>query len=121
MAARDFGPWTYTDELGVHFVRRADKFLTSQQLTDGTPKVGGSTAATLTPYTPIPKNVRPRAAYVSEASTGYRATVVCYSADAPLLGASPPTINVRDAGGTSHTCSVDNQRGERRRVIRRSQ
>jgi hypothetical protein len=38
---------------------------------------------------------------------------VVYDTSAPLWGASPPTINLRDAGGTSHTCSVDAKIGER--------
>lgn len=103
MAQRDLGPWTYTADDGRAFVRRADKFLTGQLDTDDNPIVGGASAATLTPYEPMPANFRPRMVACS-GSGGYKARVVIYDPTtfASALAGSL-TINVRDASGTSHS------------------
>ena len=104
MAARDLGPWTYTADDGRTFVRRADKFITSQGTGDPVvPYVGGASAATLAPYEPIPRNLKPRRLYCS-GSGGYKASVVIYDLAVYTAAlATPITLNVRDAGGTSHS------------------
>lgn len=112
MAARDLKPWTYTTDTGGDYVRRSDAFIHTQVDGSSNVKVGGASAASLTPYVSFPRGWRPRRAYVSS-TDGYKGSVVVYDTSAPLWGASPPTINLRDAGGTSHTCSVDAKIGER--------
>jgi hypothetical protein len=102
MAARDLGPWTYTADDGRTFVRRADKFITGQTVGDpAVAKVGGDTAAALTPYEPMPKNLKPRGLYCS-GSGGKKAFVVIYD-QATYAAAleTPITLNVRDGGGSS--------------------
>jgi hypothetical protein len=114
MAARDLGPWTYTADDGTTYVRRADKFITGQTVGDpAVAKVGGATATGLTPYRALPRSLRPRVLYCS-GSGGYKATVVIY--DAATYAAAlvtPITLNVRDAGGTSHSVTSYKGRQEK--------
>lgn len=114
MAARDLGPWTYTADDGTAYVRRADKFITGQTVGDpAVAKVGGDTATALAPYRALPKSIRPRALYCS-GSGGYKATVVIYDvATYTAALAAPITLNVRDAGGTSHSVTSYKGRQER--------
>jgi hypothetical protein len=120
MAARDLGPWQYTDDNGRIFVRRADKYITAQAATVGVPNVGGASAL-VGVYEAFPAGYRPRHVEMSSA-TGARRAVVVYSTDAPLWGATPPTMTARDSDGTTHTLSVDRKVGERLgRVIHRDQ
>ena len=123
MAARDLGPWQYTTNNGRVFVRRADKFLTGQEAVAGTPNVGGDTAAGLAAgsYESMPTNWRPRCVYMGAAGVPSRAVVV-YSTDAPLWGATPPTMSLRDAGGVATTYTVERKVDEKLgRVIKRGQ
>lgn len=113
MPARDLGPWTYTANDGRTFVRRADKFITAQVDGDSNPLVGGSSAASLSPYEPMPRNYTPRAWYCS-GSGGYRATVVVYDKTTWEAGLTTAvTLNVRDAGGTSHAVTSYGGREEK--------
>lgn len=120
MAARDLGPWTYTDDKGRDYVRRADKYLTGQTdtATPPNPLVGGASGSAVVPYESMPRNLRPRGLYCS-GSGGYKAFVVIYDKatyEAALI--TPITINVRDAGGTPHSVTSFDGRGEKRgRVI----
>lgn len=121
MAARDLGPWTYTDDKGRAYVRRGDKFLTGQQV--GSPLatiVGGSDGSSVTPYEPMPRNLRPRGLYCAAATGGYKAFVVIYDQSVYTAAlASPITIDVRDAGGTTHSVtSYDGRQEKRGRTIR---
>jgi hypothetical protein len=121
MAARDFGPWTYTADDGRTFVRRADKAITGQLDGSDNPKVGGASAATLDPYEPMPTNYRPRGVYVSSAD-GFSGFVVVYNTDAALWTNLATTIGLKDAGGTVHTCQPTKRVGERLgRAIKRGQ
>ena len=112
MAARDFIPWRYTDDNGVTYVRRADKFITDQLDGGGDPKVGGSSAAGLSPYEEMPRNLRPRYVAGKEASTGYVGKVVIYDPAVFLALTPATTINVRDGGGTSHAIPCTNKVSE---------
>lgn len=115
MAKRDFGPWTYTSNGGRTYVRRADKFLTAQNdgATPPLPLVGGGDASNLTPYEPMPSNLRPRVAIMTERSTGYTEAVVIY--DKATLAALPAdfAMNVRDASGAVHACVLERIVGEK--------
>lgn len=107
MAARDLVAWTYTDDNGQDFVRRADSLLVAQQ-GDNNPliAVGGASAATLTPYTEMPRNLRPRHVNGKDGG-GYKGSAVIY--DPAAFGAivvNQTTFVVHDAGGTAHTCTV---------------
>jgi hypothetical protein len=123
MAARDMGPWQYTTNNGRIFVRRADKFLTDQEAVADTPNVGGASAAALAAasYESMPANWRPR--HVMMGSPGLRSrSVVVYSPTAPLWGATPPTMSLRDAGGTAATYTVERKVDEKLgRIISRGQ
>jgi len=122
MVARDLGPWQYTTDNNRVFVRRADKFLTGQEATAGTPNVGGDSAAALTgAYESFPTNWTPR--HVVMGATGKQSkAVVVYETGAPLWGATPPTMSLRDADGTAAAYSVERKVGERLgRVIHRGQ
>jgi hypothetical protein len=114
MAARDLGPWKYTADDGTEYVRRADKFITGQTVGDpAVAKVGGESGAAVAPYRALPRSLRPRALYCS-GSGGYKATVVIYDAATYAAAlAAPITLNVRDAGGTSHSVTSYKGRPER--------
>lgn len=114
MAARDLGPWQYETDNGRIFVRRADKFLTSQEATAGTPNVGGDSAAALPAgqYESMPANWRPRAVKMGVAGHASKYVVV-YSLDAPLWGATPPTMSLREADGTTAVYAVERKVGEK--------
>lgn len=108
MAQRNFVAWRYTSKDGTVYVRRADSRMTTQQ-GDNAPlgAVGGSSAAGLTPYAEMPRNLKPRHAIVKEAGAAFRANVVIYTKaalDALTIGTT--TFSVYDAGGTAHTCVV---------------
>jgi hypothetical protein len=123
MAARDLGPWQYTTNNGRVFVRRADKFLTAQEASAGNPNVGGDSAAALAAgsYESMPSNWTPR--HVIMGATGVRSRmVVVYAPDAPLWGATPPTMSLRDAGGVATTYTVERKVDEKLgRIIGRGQ
>lgn len=123
MAARDLGPWQYETNNGRIFVRRADKFLTGQEASAGTANVGGASAAALAAasYEAMPSNWTPR--HVMMGSPGLRSkAVVVYSPDAPLWSATPPSMNLRDAGGVSATYTVERKVDEKLgRIISRGQ
>lgn len=114
MAQRNFVAWRYTDKQGTVFVRRADSRMTTQQ-GDNAPlgAVGGSSAAGLSPYEEMPRNLKPRYAIVKEAGAAFRAKVVIYSETALTdLVIGTTTFQVYDAGGTGHTCVVLETVGE---------
>lgn len=116
MAARDFRAWQYTSDAahgGDIFSRGADKFITDQVGASTNPKVGGAAEPSPSTHASMPRNLKPRGVYVSEASTGFHAFVVVYATDADLWTGAETAVNVRDAGGTSHTCEVYGQRGEK--------
>jgi hypothetical protein len=108
MAQRNFVAWRYTSKDGTVYVRRADSRMTTQQGdNDPVGAVGGSSAAGLTPYSEMPRNLKPRHAIVKEAGAAFRASVVIYTKaalDALQIGTT--TFVVYDAGGTAHTCVV---------------
>src|SRR5262249_3235799 len=108
MALRDLGPWQYHTDNGRIFVRRADKFLTAQEATAGTPNVGGGSAAAraAASYEPMPSNYQPRK--VKMGSPGLPSKyVVVYAIDAPLWGTTPPTMSLKDANGVAATFTVE--------------
>jgi hypothetical protein len=123
MAARDLGPWQYTDDNARVYVRRADKFLTAQEATAGTPNVGGASAAGLAGvYAAFPSGYTPRHVVMSTATSPRTRSVVVYSTTAPLWSATPPTMSLRDADGVAATYSVIKKVGEKLgRVIGRGQ
>lgn len=112
MAARDFVKWRYTTKNGKTFVRRADAFITAQVDGGGAVKVGGVTTDG-TENGPMPQNYRPRR-WHGQSTAGYKGSVVCYDEAAPLLTDHALTIDVRDAGGTTHTLLYVSDTGERR-------
>jgi hypothetical protein len=114
MALRDMGPWQYETNNGRIYVRRADKFLTAQEGTPGTPNVGGSSAAGLAAanYEPMPTNYRPRQVKMGAAGQPSRYVVV-YNVDAPLWGVTPPTMSLKDANGVAATYTVEKKIDER--------
>lgn len=123
MAARDIGPWVYTSDNGRNFVRRGDKFLTGQEAAAGVPNVGGESAVALAvaEYETMPANWRPRHVMMGSAGLRSRAVVV-YNVDAPLWGATPPTMSLRDAGGVAAAYTRERKVDERQgRKITRGQ
>ena len=113
MARRNFVAWRYKTSNDVEYVRRADSRLVTQLNDDGNPKVGGSTAAGLSPYEEMPRNLKPRHVVVKETGVDFKTSVVIYTQAAmDLLLTGTSTINVFDAGGTSHTCVVLEKVGE---------
>jgi hypothetical protein len=114
MALRDIGPWQYETNNGRIFVRRADKFLTAQEATPGTPNVGGASASGLaaSSYEPMPRNYRPRR--VKMGSVGLPSKyVVVYNVDAPLWSATPPTMSLKDANGVAATFTLEKKIDEK--------
>lgn len=123
MANKDLGPWQYETNNGRIFVRRADKSITGQEATEGTPNVGGASAAALAAgsYESMPANWRPRAVQMGTAGRPSRVVVV-YSPDAPLWGGTPPTLSLKDQDGVAATYTVERKIDERLgRVIKRGQ
>lgn len=107
MAARNFIRWTYTDDKGNTFMRRADKALTDQAV------VGGAAAdATVTRI--FPRNYRPRRWVGTDPATGYTGSVVCYELTATLLTDPTATVTVRDAAGGAHVLQFRTDTPERR-------
>lgn len=108
MAQTNFVAWRYTDKQGSTFVRRADSRMTAQQ-GDNAPlgAIGGSSAAGLSPYTEMPRNLRPRYARVKEAGQAFTARVVIYTKAAlDALVPGTTTFKVYDGGGGEHVCTV---------------
>jgi len=108
MAVRNFLAWRYTAKDGTVYVRRADSRMTAQQ-GDNDPDgaVGGSSAAGLSPYREMARNIKPRHAICKEAGAAFRGNVVIYTKaalDALVTGTT--TFLIYDAGGTAHTCVV---------------
>ncbi len=119
MAQRDFVAWRYTANNGVVFVRRADGRMTVQQ-GDNAPlgAVGGSSAAGLSPYDEMPRNLKVRHAITKQTGTAFRANVTIYTEAAlAALVTGTTTFQVYDAGGTAHTCVVLDKAGERPRGV----
>lgn len=119
MALRNMVAWRYTDDNGQVFVRRADTFFTSQvaSLPD-TGGVGGSTAAGLSPYEEMPRNLKPRAVLANVAGGGPAAWIVIYDPTTYAdIVTGTTTLNFRDGGGTSHTGVVIEKRGEKPRGV----
>lgn len=119
MAQRNYVAWRYTDNNGVEYVRRANSLLTAQQ-GDNAPlgAVGGSSAAGLSPYEEMPRNLTPRHAICKEAGQPFRANVVIYTEAAlSALTTGTTTFVVKDAGGTDHTVVVLDKAGERPRGV----
>lgn len=117
MAARNFVGWRYTDNLGNVYVRRADSRYTTQQ-GDNAPlgATGGSSAAGLSPYTEMPRNLKPRVALCSETGTAFRARIVINTRAAlEALTTGTTTFQAYDGGGTAHTVVVDDISDERPR------
>ena len=108
MASINMVAWRYESDDGNTYVRRADSRLTTQQ-GDNAPlgAVGGSSAAGLTPYAEMPRNLRPRKALVKESGQPFKAGVVIYDRDAyDALVTGTTTFAVFDRAGASHTCVV---------------
>lgn len=117
MAKRNMVAWRYTDDLGSIYVRRADAAYTAQQGNNAPlGSVGGSSAAGLTPYAEMPRNLTPRAVESAVAGTEFAAWIVVYDpATYAAIQAGTTTLDFRDAGGTVHTGTVIAKRGERPR------
>jgi hypothetical protein len=114
MAIKDFVPWLYTDDNGYAYVRRADKFMTDQVAAlPATGGVGGATAVGHTPYTPMPRGLKPRHVVLYEASTGSRNKAVIYDNAAYIaLVTGTSTLDWSDGDGTTHTGKVVDKIGE---------
>lgn len=117
MAQRNFKAWVYTDSSGRNWLRRADVFITGQQVGGGdtTPLVGGRAATSADGFPPLPRGWRPRVALGVHAADGSTRPIVVYDEAAPLWGALGGTINVRDGGGTSVSMVVYGHEGEHQR------
>jgi hypothetical protein len=117
MAARNFVAWRYTDDNGQVFVRRADTFFTSQTAAlPATGGVGGSSAAGLTPYEEMPRNLKPRRVLCVVAGGGPAAWVVIYDPTTYNdIVTGTTTLDFRTADGVSHTGVVIEKAGERPR------
>lgn len=116
MPARDFVAWTYTDDNGVDYTRRADAFYTTQAVSAPAQSVGGSAASGATLLAEMPRNLKPRAVYAWVTADSVGAWIVIYDPTkfaAIVTGTS--TLNFRDGGGGSHTGIVVQKRGERPR------
>lgn len=114
MARRNFVAWRYASDDGNVYVRRVDSRMTAQQ-GDNAPDIalGGSSAAGLSPYAEMPRNIKPRVVLGKEAGVDYRATAVVYTPAAMAAIVTGTTTFVSyDAGGTAHTCVVLGKRGE---------
>ena len=119
MALRNFVAWKYTDDNGVDYVRRADAFFTSQVAAlPATGGVGGATAAGLTPYEELPRNLKPRAVLAAVAGGGPAAWIVIYDPSTyAAIVSGTTTLDFRDGGGTTHTGTVIEKRGEKPRGV----
>lgn len=114
MADRNFRAWVYTDSSGRTWSRRADTFITGQQVGGGdtTPKVGGIPATREMGLRPFPKSWRPRVAQGATSDGSTTRPVVIYDESAPLWGALGGTINVRNGGGDTVALVVYGHEGE---------
>lgn len=116
MAKRDFVAWTYTDDNGVDYTRRADAFFTSQVVAAPAQSVGGAAASGATLLREMPRNLKPRAVFAYDAGAALGAWVVIYDpAKYTAITTGTSTIDFRDASGASHTGVVLEKRGERPR------
>jgi hypothetical protein len=117
MAQRNFQAWVYKDSSGRSWLRRADAFITSQEVGGGdtTPLVGGRAAVSSDNFPPFPKSWRPRVAMGVHAADGVTRPIVIYDEAAPLWGALGGTINVRDGGGVATAMVIYGHEGEHQR------
>ena len=116
MAVRDFVAWTYTDDNGQTYTRRADKFYTDQASVPPAEDVAGSAASGGTLLREMPRNLKPRAVFAWNSVAAIGAWIVIYTPTKfASLTVGTSTIDFRDAGGTTHTGVVLDKRGERPR------
>lgn len=119
MASINLVAWRYTDDNGQVYVRRADSRMTTQQGDNApTGAVGGESAAGLSPYEEMPRNLKPRTAIVKEVGAAFKARVVIYTKAAlDALTTGTTTFTVYDRAGGTHTCVVLDRAHERPRGV----
>lgn len=104
--ANDIVPWVYTSDFGDQYITGINSEVSAQETGDPLePIIGGnapSGAELLLP--PLPSSVKPRRAYMKNpAGNGRYVTVM--APDAPLAGATPPTVSLEDSDGAATTYS----------------
>lgn len=105
--------WTYTDD-GNHDYRMSAKNDYVIQVTDGTAKQGGATAAAT--VLRVPKEIKPRMVKVTDVATGNISRwLVCYTITALLWTTPGTTFNMAVLGASVSMQSTNKRRGEKSR------
>jgi len=99
MANRDLKSVIYTADDGRDYATKIDAAVFSQLGADTNPKVGGADYTGSPELPPMPRNLKPRTAKVSNA--GNKRRVVCLTPDSSLFLGDETTINLQVLGASA--------------------
>jgi hypothetical protein len=113
--AEDMRAWVYTTDQGREYQVGVAAYIAAQESPPGTPMIGGRAQLASEEFDSLPGSLKPRTVTVVNAASGKTRQITCLSQSAPLLSATPPTIQLQDGAGDLAAYGVYTSTGERKR------